>query len=189
MSTASESSMHEEAFVNAFVAKDYRGRLRYELQRRRGHFLQRFAHRALAHLDARFVVPIPLPNSDPAQILQLLKARGRVPPAMPFRCLTSWMDALCRCPMRSRSPLASGCHPSCLAAPVSSPTSKPSRVSAHRSGSSSSVRLPQGVTPANPARQRTGRAAGLTSVCEFDFARDFAELGAVRPYGHAEEAI
>src|SRR5438477_384835 len=70
---------HEEYFVNAFVTKDYRDRLLFELRKRRSHFLGRFCHEALTYLDSRFVVPISRPNSDPAETLRLLKSRGADP--------------------------------------------------------------------------------------------------------------
>jgi len=71
-----DSEIHEESFVKAFVKKDYRDRLAFELQKQRGRFLGRFCHGALKYLDPRFVITIPPPNSDPVEILRLLKARG-----------------------------------------------------------------------------------------------------------------
>lgn len=76
MSNNAEIVTHEEAFVNAFITKDYRDRLHFELRKRRGYFLGRFCHAALTYLDSRFVIAIPPPNSDPAQILRLLKSHG-----------------------------------------------------------------------------------------------------------------
>jgi hypothetical protein len=73
MPTAADATVHEGAFVQAFIEKDRRERLSFELRKRRGDFLGRFCHQALAVLDSRFVAAIKPPNSDPAQILELLK--------------------------------------------------------------------------------------------------------------------
>jgi hypothetical protein len=67
---------HEEAFVHAFVDKDRRERLLFELRKHRGRFLGRFSHDALKFLDPRFVTPIKPPNSDPVTISRLLHANG-----------------------------------------------------------------------------------------------------------------
>ena len=75
MKASPEIPVHETAFIQAFIQKDSRERLLFECQRHRGRFLSRFAHDALRYLDARYVHPIPSPNSDPAQILRLLQAR------------------------------------------------------------------------------------------------------------------
>jgi hypothetical protein len=74
-----EPGSHGEAFVKAFVEKDRRERLLFEMRKHRGRFLGRFCHNALAYLDLRFVTAIKPPNSDPDQILQLLKSGGAGP--------------------------------------------------------------------------------------------------------------
>jgi hypothetical protein len=71
-----EITSHEENFVRAFVDKDRRERLLFELRKHRGRFVSRFNHDALKYLDSRFVTPLERPNSDPAVILWLLQARG-----------------------------------------------------------------------------------------------------------------
>lgn len=76
MYSESEALAHEEAFVNAFVEKDRRERLHFELRKRRGDFLRRFNHGALALLSPRFVTVIKPPNSFPPDILKLLKDKG-----------------------------------------------------------------------------------------------------------------
>lgn len=76
---------HEEGFVNAFIEKGYRDRLRFELERRNvptrrikqhGQFLGRFNHGALKYLDHRFVITLKPPNSDPSEIKRLLDIKG-----------------------------------------------------------------------------------------------------------------
>jgi hypothetical protein len=76
MPADTQATSHEETFVNAFVTKDYRDRLIFELRKRRGHFLGRFCHGALTYLDSRFVFAMSRPNSDPTEILRLLNSRG-----------------------------------------------------------------------------------------------------------------
>lgn len=73
------AAAHEETFVNAFIEKDRRDRLLFELRKRRGDFLGRFCHDALIYLDPRYVVALKPPNSDPAQTLKLLRSRGAGP--------------------------------------------------------------------------------------------------------------
>jgi hypothetical protein len=73
-----EITSHEETFVQAFVDKDRRDRLLFELRKHRGRFVSRFNHDALKYLDSRFVTALEPPNSDPAAILQLLQIRGAV---------------------------------------------------------------------------------------------------------------
>lgn len=76
---------HERGFVNSFVHRDHRPRLLFGLGRKtaprrgldyRARFLGRFNHQALKYLDERFVHAVPPPNSDPANILPLLRAGG-----------------------------------------------------------------------------------------------------------------
>ena len=62
--------------MQAFVDKDRRERLLFELRKHRGRFVSRFCHGALKYLDSRFVTRLEPPNSDPAAILRLLEARG-----------------------------------------------------------------------------------------------------------------
>src|SRR5947209_1176353 len=76
MPTDAEATAHEDAFVHAFIQKDYRERLLFELRKRRPRFLQRFCHESLTCLDTRFVTTIEPPNSDPAHILRLLNGKG-----------------------------------------------------------------------------------------------------------------
>lgn len=74
MTAETDAAMHEELLVKSFVKKVHRERLSFELSKRRGDFLNRFCHESLKYLDSRFVVAIPKPNSNPAEILQLLKS-------------------------------------------------------------------------------------------------------------------
>jgi hypothetical protein len=76
--TDTEITAHEEAFLDAFVVKDRRKRLLFELRKHRGRFLRRFNHDALKYLDPRFVTALTLPNSDPSAILRVLQASGAV---------------------------------------------------------------------------------------------------------------
>jgi hypothetical protein len=76
MSAESEATAHEEGFVNAFIERDRRERLLFELDKRRGHFLGRFCHDALTYLDPRYVTALKPRNSDPAQIFEFLRSRG-----------------------------------------------------------------------------------------------------------------
>src|SRR5687767_15844681 len=71
-----EIASHEEAFLHAFVAKDRRKRLLFELRKHRVRFVRRFNHDALKYLDPRFVTALTPPNSDPSAILRLLQASG-----------------------------------------------------------------------------------------------------------------
>jgi hypothetical protein len=73
--TDAEITSHEEAFVQAFVDKDRRERLLFELRKHRGRFLGRFSD-ALRYLDPCFLTSLKAPNSDPAAIHRLLQARG-----------------------------------------------------------------------------------------------------------------
>lgn len=77
MSDAPQSMDHEEAFLEAFITKERRSRLRFEL-RKRGGFMDRFCHDALSVLDPRFVSRLPLPISDAEQVLQALRQHGAV---------------------------------------------------------------------------------------------------------------
>ena len=74
--TNTDVAIHEEAFVKSFVKKDYRERLSFELRKRRGDFLGRFSHQALEYLDPRFVIELPTPNSNRAEIRRELMDRG-----------------------------------------------------------------------------------------------------------------
>jgi len=65
--------LHEEGFVNFFIAKQHRDRLAFELQKRRGDFLNRFCHNALDYLDPRFVVKVPKQNAIPTDIFRELQ--------------------------------------------------------------------------------------------------------------------
>lgn len=76
--------IHGCAFINAFVQKDYRKRFLFEFEQRYNpksiekgaRFLGRFNHAALKYLDPRFVTRLEPPNSDPLEILKLLKREG-----------------------------------------------------------------------------------------------------------------
>ena len=83
-----EIATHEEGFLNGFIGKVHRDRLRLELQSRdipkrriarRARFLQRFSHAALKYLDPRFITTLKPPNSDPVEIQRLLEGRGAEP--------------------------------------------------------------------------------------------------------------
>ena len=76
MSDGLDRKTHEEAFVAVFIQRHHRERLLFELASRRGRFLSRFCHAALHYLDPRYVVTINPPNSDPDEILAILKKHG-----------------------------------------------------------------------------------------------------------------
>ena len=78
MCAETEATTHEDAFVNAFIRKDYCDRLLFEVRKRRNHFKRRFSD-AMRYLDPRFAIAIPRPNSDPSLILQLLNSKGAGP--------------------------------------------------------------------------------------------------------------
>ncbi len=75
MTTHPDATTYEEGFVNAFILKDRRERLHFELHKRRGEFLSRFSHSALDYLIPRCVEAIG-PISGPDHLLKLLKSRG-----------------------------------------------------------------------------------------------------------------
>ena len=76
MNANPEAAAHEEAFVHAFIQKDFRHRMLFELGMRRGHFMGRFSHGALVYLEPRWVTEIKPPNSDRAETLRLLRSKG-----------------------------------------------------------------------------------------------------------------
>lgn len=76
MTAEVDATIHEEAFVKSFITKGHRDRLSFELSKRRGDFLGRFCHESLKYLDPRFIVVLPKPISNRAEILQQLKSMG-----------------------------------------------------------------------------------------------------------------
>lgn len=64
----------EMRFIRSFVRRERRERVQFELLsgKKRGAFLSRLCHGHDDILDARFLKPIPLPNSDYRDILKYL---------------------------------------------------------------------------------------------------------------------
>ncbi len=56
----------EVRFIQAFVRRERRERAQFELlsQKKRGAFLNRLCHTYADIFDARYLTPVPLPNSD-----------------------------------------------------------------------------------------------------------------------------
>lgn len=71
-----EAIDHESAFIQAFVRRESRERLRFELKKNRDRFLNRFCHTATQYLDPRYLIEIPAPNSSSLDLLRLLQERG-----------------------------------------------------------------------------------------------------------------
>lgn len=68
----------EEEMVKAFFEKEVQERMLHELfsPKKRGQALNRLCHQYSRMLKGKYMIEIPLPNSDPAAIYKLLKAEG-----------------------------------------------------------------------------------------------------------------
>ena len=71
-------SKKEEIFVKTFILRKRKERSLFELgsRKKRPKFLNKLSHGYMDTLDGRFMESIPVPNSDPSDIFNLLRKHG-----------------------------------------------------------------------------------------------------------------